>query len=170
MSTEFACSRFLTPLLARTGWALFMDCDMLCRAPLRELFAMADDRYAVMCVQHVHVPTEAVKMDGQEQTLYARKNWSSLVLYNCDHPANERLTLDAVNTLPGRDLHRFCWLRDEEIGALPVEWNWLASVSDAAVEPKMVHYTLGAPNLPGYEHSPYADEWRAERRAWLEAA
>ena len=167
MSTEFACSRFLTPILAKRGWALFMDCDVLCRSSMAELFALADDSYAVMCVRHQHEPMDRVKMDGQQQTQYARKNWSSVVLFNCDHPANERLTLSMVNTLPGRDLHRFCWLQDKEIGALPPEWNWLAGVSDPCLEPKLVHFTLGTPNMPGYEAAPYAGERRAERRLWL---
>src|ERR1700743_136047 len=32
MSTEFAISRFLVPhLVGLSGWALFVDCDILCR-------------------------------------------------------------------------------------------------------------------------------------------
>src|SRR5690606_15654639 len=123
MSTEFAISRFLVPELAGSGWALFMDCDMLVRTDLNRLFGMADPRYAVMCVKHHHEPPEGVKMDGQMQTLYARKNWSSVMLFNCDHPTNEALTVELINTVPGRDLHRFCWLKDEEIGGLDMSWN-----------------------------------------------
>jgi hypothetical protein len=100
-------------------------------------------------------------MDGQIQTAYARKNWSSVCVFNCDHPANRALTVDLVNTLPGRDLHRFCWLADNEIGALDPKWNWLAGHSDAAIDPAIVHFTDGVPSMPGYEDAPFADEWFA---------
>lgn len=164
MATEFAITRFLTPILAETGWALFMDADMLVRADLMELFALADDTKAVMVVKHNQKIVADTKMDGQAQVAYPRKNWSSVMLFNCDHPANEALTIDLVNTLPGRDLHRFCWLPDELIGELPVEWNWLAGYSDPSIDPKIVHFTDGIPRMPGYENAPYADEWRAHNR------
>jgi hypothetical protein len=168
MSTEFAISRFLTKELAGSGWALFMDCDVLARADVGELFAMADPHYAVMCVQHPnYLPPEAVKMDGQMQTLYARKNWSSVMLVNCDHPANGLLTVNAINSLPGRDLHRFSWLEDHHIGDLPMSWNYLVGTTDPEITPDLVHFTAGGPWFAGYEDVPYADEWRAERECWL---
>jgi len=169
MSTEFAISRFLTPFLAKEGWALFMDCDILARRSLDELFAQADDSKAVMCVKHDYVPASATKMDGQQQTVYPRKNWSSVMLFNCAHPANARLDIDLINSRPGRDLHRFCWLRDEEIGALDPAWNWLSGVSAPVADPGLVHFTEGLPNMPGYENSLYAQEWRQVRREWMEA-
>src|SRR5690606_28435707 len=114
------------PWLAENQWALFCDfVDMMFLADPSELFSLADDRYAVMVVKHNHVPTEKKKMDNQAQTVYQRKNWSSVILWNIAHPANARLTIDMVNTLPGRDLHRFCWLEDDEIGELPAAWNHL---------------------------------------------
>ena len=169
MATQFSNSRFLTPKVAGGGWALFMDCDILARTDINQLFAMADDRYAVMCVKHPnYVPTEAVKMDGQEQTRYLRKNWSSVMLFNCEHPSNRNLlTVDLINGIPGRDLHRFCWLQDDEIGELPLEWNWLEGVSKPNVEPALCHFTRGIPTLPGYETSALAGEWFAERSMWL---
>lgn len=169
MSTEFAISRFLVPLLAGQGWALFMDGDMLVRAPLTELFALADRNTdkALMCVQHDHRPAEgATKMGGKAQTQYQRKNWSSLMLFNCDHPATKRLTIQMVNALPGADLHRFCWLRDEEIGALPAEWNYLVGWTKDIEHPRIVHFTEGVPSLAGHEDDEYADEWRAMRARW----
>lgn len=170
-ATEFSISRFLTPILATDSgpaeWALFLDCDMMARADLGELFAQADPQYAVMCVKHVHEPPEGVKMDNQIQTRYARKNWSSCMLFNVGHQANAALTVDLINTVPGRDLHRFCWLKDEEIGALDVEWNWLVGHSDPAVSPSIVHFTDGIPTMAGYENVPFADEWRAELRRWV---
>jgi len=168
MSTSFANLRFLVPWLADGGgWVLFCDgVDMLFLDDPAKLFAMADDRYAVMVVKHQHEPTEATKMDDQIQTKYKKKNWSSVILWNLDHSANQRLTIEMVNELPGRDLHRFCWLEDDEIGGLPETWNFLVgidprggeSVGDA--KPALLHYTLGSPEL-GYR-GPWAQEWMAE--------
>lgn len=160
MSTEFAISRFLALHLARNGWAAFMDCDMLVRTDLNELFELADPTKAVMCVQHEHVPAASTKMDDQIQLRYARKNWSSLMLFNASHPANQRLTVDMINALPGRDLHAFCWLKDDEIGALGPEWNYLVGTGQKVTDPKIVHFTNGIPRLAGYEESEFADEWR----------
>lgn len=187
MSTEHANSRFLVPHLQRllsrvsfkslgdkepiytqghAGWAAFMDGDMLVRANLVRAAERLDGSKAVYCVHHNHAPTNTVKMDGQVQSAYGRKNWSSFVLFNCDHPSNKALTVEMVNTLPGRDLHRFCWLKDDEIGELGPEWNWLVGHSDPSVDPKVIHFTDGPPDMVGYENVPWADEWRRERDMW----
>lgn len=165
MSTGHAISRFFVPLLNQyRGWALFTDGDVLFRRDLKDLFALADDRYAVMVVKHeAYDPGDAVKMEGQIQTRYERKNWSSVMLWNCAHKANVVNLPPLLNVVPGRDLHRFCWLRDEEIGTLPAEWNVLIGHSDLA--PALAHFTDGVPNMPGYEHVPYADEWYAVAKA-----
>ena len=162
MSTEFAISRFVTPLLAHRGWAAFLDCDTVALADIAELFALADPRYAVMCVQHgaLHCHGET-KMDGQVQLPYVRKNWSSVMLFNCDHPANKGLTLELINRAPGRDLHRFCWLDDMWIGALPPEWNWLVGVQPRPAHPKLAHFTLGGPWLAGWTPHEHDDVWLA---------
>ena len=166
MSTEHANARFLVPHLAKTGWALFMDGDMLARGNVGKVFHGLDPEGAAYCVKHRHEPEPGVKMDGQMQTRYARKNWTSFILFNCDHPANRRLTVEMVNTLPGRDLHRLCWLDDDEIGELGPEWNFLVGHTDPSVDPKVVHFTDGVPDMPGYQDCEYADEWRAERARW----
>jgi hypothetical protein len=150
MATSFANSRFLTQWVGEADWVLWMDfCDMLFLADPVELFKFVDPKYAVMVVKHNHNSSENLKkMDDQIQTSYSRKNWSSLILWNRKHPSNFRLTLDDVDTRPGRDLHRFFWLEDDEIGSLPIEWNWLVGVnSDPDVVPKLLHYTLGSPEL-----------------------
>ncbi len=162
MATEFAITRFLVPHLARADWAIFCDGDFLWRADVRELVALADPRYAVMVVPHDYRPLEAIKMDGQVQTRYARKNWSSLMLWNCRHPAHAVLP-DLVNQWPGRRLHGFEWLDDPEIGTLPEAWNWLEGHTSPAIDPKAVHFTRGTPDMAGYEDIDYADEWRAVR-------
>lgn len=177
MATSFANSRFLAPWLATGQWVLSCDCaDQMFLADPAELFALGDDKFAVQVVKHNHVPNDSVKMDDQIQTVYPRKNWSSVILWNLDHPSNVKLTLDMVNTLPGRDLHRFCWLADDEIGELPAEWNWLVGIDpswppptddpdvfvDASDMPKLLHFTEGAPFMPGYENGPWADVWQQE--------
>lgn len=162
MSTEFAVSRFLTKFLAREGLALFLDADMLARRNLARAFEAveATPGKALYCVKHDHRPTETVKMDGQAQTQYPRKNWSSFFIIDCDHAANGALTLDLINTMPGRDLHRFCWLADEEIGDLGPEWNHLVGHSPPIADPAVVHFTDGVPSMAGYENVAFADEWR----------
>lgn len=164
-STEFAISRFLVPYLnagngGQAQWAVFCDCDMLFREDVMKLLDFADPRYALLVVKHDHRPFEITKMDGQVQVTYPRKNWSSLILWNLHHRAHSRLTLHDLNHLPGRDLHRFCWLHDEEIGALPSRWNWLEGYDDASINPAVVHFTRGGPWFADYQDVAYADEWR----------
>jgi len=150
-STAFSFTRFLVPhLMGYEGWALFMDCDMLCRADIQALWEQRDDRYGVMCVQHEHVPGETVKFLGEVQSAYPKKNWSSLMLLNCSRCT--KLSVDYVNTASGLELHRFHWLEgDHEIGALDSGWNHLVDVQDAptaAAEeggPQLLHWTLGGP-------------------------
>lgn len=166
-ATEFAISRFLVPFLCQTGWALFMDCDMVVLRDVRSMIeqsgATLGGHKAVYVVQHNHQPREALKMGGQAQLAYPRKNWSSVMLFDCDHPANRRLSLHDVNTRPGRDLHAFYWLHDSEIGELPAEWNWLVGVQPKPERPAIAHFTLGGPFTPGWKGAEH-DE------LWLEAA
>lgn len=170
MSTEFAVSRFLIGHLAKTGYAMFTDCDVMARqgGNVARLFEMCerDPDKAVWCVKHAHNPRAETKMDGVPQTQYSRKNWSSVMIWRVDHPKNRALSLDTINSLPGRDLHRFCWLEDDEIGEIDLEWNWLVGYSPPVMSPKLVHFTSGGPWLTGYEHVAFADEWRAARNRW----
>jgi hypothetical protein len=170
-STQFTYSRFLTPWLARfQGWALFCDCDILFTADIGELFALADGTKAVMCVKHDYTPPEATKMDGKAQTVYPRKNWSSLVLYNCGHPANRVLTPELVNRETGAFLHRFQWLDDGLIGGLPERWNWLEGWSTrGGSAPMAIHYTRGGPWFDLSHPIDYGELWLAERDSYLAA-
>lgn len=166
ISTEHANARFLVPFVADGGWALFCDADILFRANVDMMAKELDPTKAAYCVKHRYEPKPGVKMDGQLQTAYARKNWTSFMIWNVGHEANKRLTLDMVNSLPGRDLHRLCWLDDTEIGELDPGWNWLVGHSAPSIDPKVVHFTEGTPDMPGYEDCEYADEWRAELQRW----
>lgn len=163
-STNFSFSRWLVPtLMQHRGWAMFVDCDFLFLGDVADLFACADDRYAVQVVKHRMPEVEGVKMDGQAQQPYARKNWSSCVLWNCGHVANQRLTPAVVNSMSGQWLHGFSWLDDHEIGDIPADWNWLAGIDvPLGRDPQAVHFTLGSPDMPGHEDAPYADRWRQE--------
>ena len=166
MSTDHAIARFWVPLLSDyQGVALFTDGDVLVREDLRSLFALADPRYAVQVVQHPPLLTEGTKKTGVVQQAYPRKNWSSVILWNCAHPAHRALTPEVLNTWPGRELHAFGWLRDDEIGALPDTWNYLVGVSAPQTHPALVHFTLGTPDLPGHADDPFAEEWWAIARA-----
>lgn len=161
VGTEFTFTRFLIPHLT-TGWALFADCDIIVHDDISKLFELADDRYAVMCVKHDYVPKEEIHMIDQIQTKYQRKNWASVMLINCDHPSNKKLTLETINTWPGRDLHGLRWLDDNEIGELPKEWNYLVNVNEPNSNAKLLHYTLGGPWLSGWEPQPLDALWSAE--------
>lgn len=167
-STEFSFSRFLTPYLANyDGWAMFVDCDFLYLGDIKELTDLIDDNCAVMCVQHDYTPKETTKMDGAVQTVYPRKNWSSMVLYNCGHPKNKALNPDVVNSESGAFLHRFQWLEDKEIGEIPFVWNFLvghnkAVEGDPSTFPKAIHYTLGGPWFEAWKDCEFGDLWLKE--------
>jgi hypothetical protein len=167
MSTQHANARFFVPMLAKKGWALFTDGDVMFRNDVGLLFEKLDNSKAVHCVHHQHEPKNTSKMDGQIQTAYSRKNWSSVIAFNCDHPANAPLLdLNFLNTTPGRDLHRLCWLEDRHIGELDASWNYLVGHSDKRIAPDIVHFTDGVPDMPGYENVEYAEEWSGWRRFW----
>lgn len=165
-STEFSHTRFLVPALQNyEGWALFMDCDMLWRSDIKELWDMLDDKYAAMVVKHNHIPKETVKMDDQIQTTYKKKNWSSFVAFNCSHPANKVLTPEIVNSQTGTWLHQFSWLHENQIGHLGFDYNWIENIS-TSVSQKVIHYTLGGPWFSDYRDVMFGDLWVEEYERW----
>lgn len=174
-STEFTFSRFLVPELNDfNGWALFCDCDILFLEDVNNLFNLADEKYAVMCVQHDYKPKEGTKMDGKAQTLYPRKNWSSLVLWNCSHPSNKLITKELINQpdTTGKYLHRFSWLNDEEIGSLSHQWNWLAGWYKEPEDgsPKAIHYTEGGPWFENYRNCEYHQVWKDQLHTMMNSS
>jgi len=162
-STEFSFSRFLTPWLSDyQGWSLFMDCDMLMLDDVAKLWALRDERYAVMVVKHVHLPKETVKFLGNPQSKYEKKNWSSVMLFN--NGACRALTPDYVNRASGLELHQFKWLEgDHRIGELPARWNHLVAYDAHRPDAALVHYTVGGPWFNEYRDCDYAQEWRQEQ-------
>ena len=164
-STEFAVSRFLTPILCQSGWALFTDGDVVFIRDPREMLAEIEPGKAVYVVKHDYKPTALFKMVNQAQTTYPRKAWSSVMLFDCNHPANRRLSLHDVNTRPGRDLHALYWLADEEVGSLDPAWNWLVDCQPRPDNLGIAHMTLGGEWLPGWKGGSFDAEWRAARDA-----
>ncbi len=166
-STDFAFSRFLTPLLSGyAGWSIFMDCDMLVLDDVAKLWALRDERYAVQVVKHDHRPREESKFLGAPQTQYEKKNWSSVMLFN--NARCRALTPPYVNSASGLELHQFKWLAgDELIGALPRRWNHLVGYYAHEPDVSLVHYTLGGPYFDEYRDCEYAAEWRAELERML---
>jgi|TARA_R110000822_G_scaffold99102_2_gene223720 hypothetical protein len=158
-STEFSFSRFIIPhLMNYQGWALFMDCDMLMKTDIADLWRLRDDKYAVQVCKHDYIPKEETKFLGQVQTKYQKKNWSSFMLMNCKKCTT--LTPEYVSKASGLELHQFKWLESEElIGELPLEWNWLVGEYDKKEDVKNVHFTKGGPYFEKYSNSDYADEW-----------
>ncbi|MGA0025832.1 MAG: glycosyltransferase [Burkholderiales bacterium] len=168
-STDFSFSRFLTPHLSNyEGWSVFMDCDMLMLADIAKLWALRDERYAVMVVKHNHAPKEKRKFLNEPQTQYDKKNWSSVMLFN--NARCRALTPAFVNTASGLELHQFKWLdHDDLIGSLPDRWNHLVGYNPPRPDAALVHYTLGGPYFEAYRDCEYAQEWFAEREAMLHA-
>lgn len=164
-STEFTYSRFFTPYLAGyEGWALFFDCDFLWLDDIAPLMDSCDPEKAVVCVQHDYTPKETHKMDGQVQTAYPRKNWSSFMLFNAGHPSTQQLTPERINQETGAYLHRMAWAKDEEIGSLATGFNWLEGWNSVAEDgpPRAVHFTRGGPWFEEWQDVDFGAEWLAE--------
>jgi lipopolysaccharide biosynthesis glycosyltransferase len=159
-SNEFVYSRFLTPYLNNfEGWAIFADGDMICQADIKELWDLRDDTKALQVVKHDYKTKAQKKYLNNINEDYPRKNWSSLILWNCAHPKHKILTPDFIATQTGKYLHRFSWLDDNCIGELPKEWNWLAIEYPKNEKAKLIHYTLGTPCFSDYKETDMADIW-----------
>lgn len=159
-SNAFIYSRFLVPhLMGFKGWAIFADGDMVCNEDIAELWALRDERYAAMVVQHDYRTRFPTKYLGNRNEDYPRKNWSSLVLWNCGHEANAVLTPKYIESSSGARLHRLLHLEDDQIGQLPISWNWLAEEFPFKNDPKLVHYTIGTPCFRDYVACDNAKLW-----------
>lgn len=166
-SNTFIYSRFLAPYLCEfKGWALFADGDMICQEDIAQLWALRDDSKAVMVVKHDYQTKASVKYLGNKNQNYPRKNWSSVVLWNCGNEAHRILTPDFLMQQTGAFLHRFAWLSDDLIGDLPQDWNWLVTEYPDNSKAKLLHYTLGTPCFKDYERGDCASTWHeCHRRA-----
>ena len=159
-SNDFVYSRFLTPFLNDfKGWAIFADGDMICQSDIKELLDLRDDSKALQVVKHDYKTKAYQKYLGNINQDYPRKNWSSVILWNCAHPKHKILTPDFIANQPGKYLHRFSWLEDSEIGELPKEWNWLATEYPNNEQANIIHYTLGTPCFKDYRNTEMSDIW-----------
>jgi len=165
-SNEFSFTRFLVPyLMDYKGYALFFDSDMLLRDDITKIFEAVekDPGKAVYVVQHNYKPKDNIKYLGAKQYTYPRKNWSSVILWNCSHPSNKKVTPEFVNTASAMELHRFLWLDDSEIGKLDLRWNWLVGeYSNPPKDVKNVHWTVGGPYFMEYQDADFSGEWFKE--------
>jgi len=166
-STEFSFSRFLVPWLCDfEGHAIFMDCDMLCRADIAELWAYRSRSKFIQVVKHDHQPDSKVKFNNSIQTRYHRKNWSSVMLMNCSRCT--ALSPEYVNSATGLELHQFKWIEDDDlIGSLPHGWNHLVGYDRHDNNVRLVHFTEGGPWFESYADCEYSEEWIAARDRML---
>ena len=163
-SNQFIYSRFLVPHLTDySGWAIFIDGDMIVRGDIAELWDLQNPYNDVMVVKHDYKTRMPVKYLGSKNEDYPRKNWSSVILWNCNSHPNRKLTPDFIQQATGAQLHRFSWVDDKRIGELPPEWNWLPDEYGPNLDAKLLHYTLGAPCFQEFADTPQGNEWHRER-------
>jgi len=163
-SNHFIYSRFLVPhLMNYNGWAIFMDGDMIVRDDIAKLWDMQDPIKDVMVVKHDYKTRMETKYLGARNENYPRKNWSSVILWNCSNFPNRRLTPEYIQESTGAHLHRFQWIDNERIGELPIEWNWLPDEFGENKDAKLLHYTLGTPSFHEFADTPQGSEWHRER-------
>ena len=160
-SNEFIYSRFLVPYMMNfKGWAIYADGDMVCLEDIKKLWNLRDNKYAVQVVKHDYKTKITEKYWGNKNEDYPRKNWSSLILWNCEHEAHKILTPDFIQNQSGAFLHRFSWINDDEIGSLDKEWNWLAMEYEEKEPINLIHYTIGTPCFKEYEKKSLSQHWK----------
>jgi hypothetical protein len=167
-SNEFSFSRFLVPYLCDyKGYGIFFDCDMLLRCDISEILEVINSQpgKAVYVVKHDYQPRDDVKYLNTVQYKYPRKNWSSVVIWNCEHISNKIVNPKYVNTASPMELHRFSWLQDDEIGELDIRWNWLVGEYDEPpADVKNIHWTVGGPYFNEFKNAEFAEDWFSENR------
>ena len=164
-SNAFIYSRFLVPYLCGwTGWALYLDGDMVVKDDVVKLFERTDPYCDVMVAKHDYKTKHPVKYMGAKNDDYPRKNWSSVILWNCGNYPNRVLTPEYIQAQTGDTLHRFKWLDDKRIGSLPLEWNWLVGEYEHNEQAKLLHYTVGIPAFREYHDCDHAKDWHSEFR------
>jgi hypothetical protein len=166
-SNEFSFTRFLVPYLNNyEGYAIFFDCDMMLRTDINEIFDVVtrDPGKAVYVVKHDYEPKNEIKFLNTTQYKYPRKNWSSVILWDCSHPSNKSVTPEYVNSASAMELHRFLWLKDDEIGELDIRWNWLVGeYTSPPNDVKNIHWTIGGPYFTEYNKVDFSSEWFLEK-------
>ena len=163
-SNHFIYTRFLVPyLMEYQGWAIFIDGDMIVRGDIAELWDLRQYTKDAMVVKHDYKTRMKEKYLGSPNEDYPRKNWSSVILWNCNAIRNRQLDPEFVQKSTGAFLHRFSWIDDSRLGELPPEWNWLPDEYGPNSNAKLLHYTLGTPCFDEFKHTPMNEHWHAER-------
>ena len=86
-SNQFIYSRFLVPyLMGFSGKAIFIDGDMILRDDIIKLWNYVDTFIAwdVAVVKHDYQTKMTEKYLGSKNENYPRKNWSSVIVWQCD--------------------------------------------------------------------------------------
>jgi lipopolysaccharide biosynthesis glycosyltransferase len=139
--TDFTFSRYLCPFLcAYEGTSLFMDADVIVRADVRELEALAP----------ADAPVSLVKNK-------LRLEWPSVMFFR--NALCRALTPESVAA--GKP-ESFDWA--DKIGALPADWNHCVGYDAPNPRAKLIHYTQGIPCWPETEDCEHAETWREEHR------
>ena len=163
-SSTFSIARYCSLALGKElgiSPVIYLDPDTMLRADIFDMLADADARAAVSCVKHDHRPGERLKMGGDVMQLtYERKNWSSVMVIRPEQ--KHSLTPYRINNETKLALHSLDWA--DRIGELGERWNWLCGWSNLDIDPALVHFTRGTPDMPGCESEPHADEWWAYAR------
>jgi hypothetical protein len=159
-SNDFIYARFLVPYYCGfRGDAIFIDGDMIVRSDIADLLGEPMFYEGVRVVKHDYRTKHPRKYLGYSNEDYPRKNWSSVIVWNCGFFPNRRLRPEYVASQPGSYLHRFAWLKDEQIGELDEGWNKLVLEQTLEEEDKLRHFTIGTPCFPEYAHCEGASEW-----------
>jgi lipopolysaccharide biosynthesis glycosyltransferase len=162
-SNQFIYSRFLVPhLMGFSGHAIFIDGDMIVRGDIAELWNLRELNVDVQVVKHDYKTKMTEKYLGAKNEDYPRKNWSSVMIFNCQNFPTKKLTPEYIQKSTGAHLHRFEWTTDDRVGELPPEWNWLPDEYGANPGAKLLHYTLGTPCFHEFATTPQGDEWHKE--------
>jgi lipopolysaccharide biosynthesis glycosyltransferase len=163
-SNDFTYLRFLVPYLSKfEGHAIFIDGDMIIKDDISKLWNLKNNETAVQVVKHNYLTKMTKKYLGLKNENYPRKNWSSVIIWNCNHPKNRMLTPAFVEQSTGEQLHRFSWIEDDNIGELPIEWNWLPDEFGENQDAKLLHYTLGTPCFTKFVNTTMAEDWHREK-------
>lgn len=169
-TNAFSKARFLVPYLCNfRGLAIWLDgADMLLRSSLVELLTLSEPGYGVQVVKHDYTPTGKKYVGTTMETdneSYPKKNWSSVILWNCSFYPHTKLDPKFIQEKPGSYLHRFEWMEQEHVGELPAQWNHLVGEQPFNPEAKLAHFTCGIPGFEHYRHADYATEWTEDLKA-----
>jgi hypothetical protein len=139
--TDFTFSRYLCPYLCGyEGTSLFMDADIVVRADVHELAALAPADAAVSVVKN-----------------RMRLEWPSVMLFR--NTLCRALTPASIESGKPETL---AWA--ETIGELPGDWNHCVGYDTPNPRAKLIHSTQGIPCWPETEDCEHAETWREEYR------